>query len=200
MSQTFEPNCFYQGHIAEDDMEAMENNFAALRSNFSGSTPPPNPVPYQMWGDTGNYVLRMRNNANSAWLGVFHGTTACKMWVYRDSAMDGYAIDSGVTDRVVALKGGSTYTTGAATAGTWTVSFDHLHQWYQSNQPGAVDHVWDTNIDAVSLSINSSINSGYYNNLTIVSSGLDDYYTEEETFSTTWRIAGAVGTLQYLDI
>ena len=41
--------------------------------------------------------------------------------VYDDDVLDGYARDSGVTDKVIALKGGATYVAGGATAGSWTI-------------------------------------------------------------------------------
>lgn len=42
------------------------------------------------------------------------------IWFYADSAPTGYTIVSGTSDELLAVKGGSTYTTGAAQAGTWT--------------------------------------------------------------------------------
>lgn len=42
------------------------------------------------------------------------------IWFYADSAPTGYTIVSGSSDELLAVKGGSTYTTGAAQAGTWT--------------------------------------------------------------------------------
>ena len=43
-----------------------------------------------------------------------------KMWFYADTAPVGWTLDATPSDSLLAVKGGSTYTTGAAQAGTWT--------------------------------------------------------------------------------
>lgn len=55
--------------IATMIKEALES----LRSNFSGGTAPNSatPVPCQFWADTSEGWLKMRNQADSAWLKVF---------------------------------------------------------------------------------------------------------------------------------
>ena len=77
-------------------------------------------------------------------VGMMTGDASQKMWVYRNSAMTGWLIDSSVSDKVIALKGasGSTYETAGATAGSWTISGlsngshthsvtgAHVHQWH----------------------------------------------------------------------
>jgi hypothetical protein len=45
----------------------------------------------------------------------------------------------GVSDQVLAVKGGSTYTTGGATAGSWTIS-SHTHTVNNTNVPH--NHKW----------------------------------------------------------
>ena len=42
------------------------------------------------------------------------------IWFYADTAPTGYTILAGSSDELLAVKGGSTFTTGAAQAGTWT--------------------------------------------------------------------------------
>lgn len=42
------------------------------------------------------------------------------MWIYADSAPTGWTLQSSLGDTLLAIKGGSTYTTGASSAGTWT--------------------------------------------------------------------------------
>ena len=42
------------------------------------------------------------------------------MWIYADSAPTGWTIQNSLGDTLLAVKGGSTYTTGADSAGTWT--------------------------------------------------------------------------------
>ena len=199
MSQGFINNCFDRGHIGESDLEAMEINFAALKTMFSGASSPSSPVAFMPWGDTTNKVLRMRDASNASWISIFHGTAAYKMWVYRNDAMDGYVIDSAVADKLVAFKGGDTYTTGGAEAGTWTVNLDHLHQWYKTNQPGGNDKVWDSDIAMVNLSYKnySGVNIHTY---AFPGLSLAPSYTDKMVSAVQWRLAAAVGTLQYLDI
>lgn len=40
-------------------------------------------------------------------------------WFYKDTAPTGWTIQSGLGDTLLAVKGGTTYTTGATSAGTW---------------------------------------------------------------------------------
>jgi hypothetical protein len=123
MSQNFQDDCFnYSGHTVISDMQQMENNFAALKSMFSGASAPPDLVAGMLWFHTTNKIPKIRNNANDAWLGVMQGDASHKLWVYRNTAPDGWAVDSGVTDSVLALKGGSQAynANGGTTGGTWT--------------------------------------------------------------------------------
>jgi len=206
MTQGFVDNCYGRGHNAASDLQNMENNFAALRSSFSGSGSPSNPVAFQLWGDSTKEVLKCRDRLNANWLGLMHADASQKTWVYRDSAMDGWSVDSSVTDKVLAVKGGTTYTAGAATAGSWTCSgYDHIHQWYESNQPGGNDKVWDSG--GVKVNIDSLVGYSYaygvfgYNYVPGSSElALQSCYTEEATFSDEWRLAAATGTLQYMDL
>jgi len=71
MSQDFTDDCFASGHVAQTDMQNIENNFAALKSCFSGSSAPPDTVAGMWWYDTSADILKLRNEANSAWLNVF---------------------------------------------------------------------------------------------------------------------------------
>lgn len=45
--------------------------FAAVQSNNSGSTAPTGTVAYQLWYDTTTNILKMRDSANSAWISLF---------------------------------------------------------------------------------------------------------------------------------
>ena len=113
MSQNYTINSYQGDHNAASDLQNMENNFEVLRSTFTGSSAPANAVAGKMWFDTSaNKRLKVRNNANNDWLGVMTGTAALKIWIYSNSAEDGWAIDGGVTDKVIAIKGGNIYTTG----------------------------------------------------------------------------------------
>lgn len=133
MSQTYIADIYAGTHTAGTDMQNIENNFAALKSSFSGTTSPANAVAGQWYLDTTNYSMKYRNSANNAWYGVMHGDADQKVWVYRDSAMSGWVVDSSVSDKVLALKGGTTYTAGGGVAGSWT--HGHANNFSVSNTP-----------------------------------------------------------------
>lgn len=71
MSQDFTDDCFYAGHQAQTDLQNIEDNFAALKSTFSGTTAPANPVAGMFWYDTTNHILKVRDEANNVWLSVW---------------------------------------------------------------------------------------------------------------------------------
>jgi hypothetical protein len=71
MSQTYTDNCFAPGNVGQTDLGHMEENFAALKSSFSGTTTPSNTVAGMLWLDTTANILKVRNKANNAWLSVW---------------------------------------------------------------------------------------------------------------------------------
>jgi hypothetical protein len=71
MSQTFTDDCYASTHQAASDLQAFEDNFAALKSAFSGASAPSNPVAGMWWHDTTAHILKHRNEANDAWLSVW---------------------------------------------------------------------------------------------------------------------------------
>ena len=54
----------------------LNNNFAALFSNSSGSTEPSTTYAYQFWVDTANNLLKLRNGANSGWVTLGSSNTS----------------------------------------------------------------------------------------------------------------------------
>ena len=119
MSQTWTNDSFAAGHVAQTDLVNMENNFLALHSSFSGAAAPAGAVEGLLWRDTAKEVLKQYNGAS--WFGMFHGDASQKILVYDDTVLEGYLRDAGVTDKVIALKGGATYVTAGVTAGSWTI-------------------------------------------------------------------------------
>ena len=71
MSQTFNDAVPASTRNALEDLNAIRNNFAALKSCFSGPSSPPNPVAGMWWYDTTANILKLRNEANNAWLNVY---------------------------------------------------------------------------------------------------------------------------------
>jgi hypothetical protein len=200
MSQTYTADCFASAHVAQTDLQNMENNFAALHSCFSGGSSPANAEAGLLWFDTTKKVCKQRDSADAAWIGLMHGDTSQKVWIYRNAAMDGWAIDSSVTDKVLALKGGSTYTAGAASAGSWTFS-SHTHQWHDSVS-AADDRSYDSSGVSTPLVWGGSVteNHIYADNTSGNGLNADFWVKAEPATDGTWRPAASVGTLQYLDL
>ena len=71
MAQTYNDAVPASTRNALEDLTAIRNNFAALKSCFSGPSSPPNPVAGMWWYDTTANMLKIRNEANNAWLDVY---------------------------------------------------------------------------------------------------------------------------------
>lgn len=71
MSQDWTENCFQSDHQVQTNMQAIENNLLCLKTCFSGDTAPSSPSAGQWWYDTAADILKIRNEANSAWIEVY---------------------------------------------------------------------------------------------------------------------------------
>lgn len=225
MSQSWTNDVYASGHVGATDLQNMENNFACLKSLFSGASQPASMAACHPWFDTTKHVFKVRNDGDSAWVGLMHGDTSQKIWIYRNAAMSGWAVDSGVSDRVLAVKGGSTYTTGAAVAGTWTQP-NHTHTGPSHSHTGP-SHTHDMSVGAtvsnkdtvypigpLSGSPTGTISS-YCDGIGASRKPLNAITQAAGTGATgtngtgatsgnatanTYRPAAAVGTLQYLNL
>jgi hypothetical protein len=219
MAQNFTENCFASGNAGLTDLQNMENNFLCLQTLFSGSSAPANTTGGMPWFDTGNKILKIRNSTNGGWLGIHYSGTAARWWVYSNAANDGWVVDSSITDRVCAIKGGSQAysTTGGSLAGTWTISgvginnTSHSHKWVSANAGQSVlsyDSTGDltpfggsNNLTTATTAVSFLMSTYTADPILTLSTG---YYTQKTTVnitfnsSATWRPAAAVGTLQYL--
>lgn len=221
MAQTWTANCYQADHEVQTDVGNMETNFSTLLTLFSGATAPGTMAACHPWFDTAQHVLKVRNDGDSAWVGLMHGDTSQKMWVYRDSAMSGWAVDGTPTDRILAIKGGSTYTTGGAGAGSWTQA-NHNHTGPSHTHVHNHTHELDSSIVGGS----AYAADGYVGNIAgqdqmrTRGAGAQQFYVFEKTIASsggstdasgtgltggsatvnTYRPAASVGTLQYLDL
>jgi hypothetical protein len=149
----------------------------------------------------------------------FFGANTNILWVYKNTAMSGWAVKADVTDVVLAVKGGSEDydVDGGNVAGSWTLgglsgssnNDTHRHQWYNHN-PTASHQSYNSSGSPIAIST-SGIPSTY-EHITSRNDGGDgldtDYYTSNDTHNHTIsvshdgtdRLRGAVGTLQYPDV
>ena len=205
MSQTFVSDLYNYADVVNTDMSNIEDALNTLKSMFSGATQPSNTVSGMPWYDTTNNLLKVRNAANSEWYGVMHGDTSQKIWIYRNTAMNGWAVDSSVTDKVLALKGGSNdyNISGATTGGDWdgfthTHTVDgHTHTFTSNSHDHDIGGSGDADQysgKATGIGVDTSVVTG-----TTDTSGTLTSNAPNETY-TTWRPAAAVGTLQYPNI
>lgn len=70
-SQTWTDDTYDGTHVAATDLQNIENNFACLKSSFSGASSPSDDVAGQWWYDLTNHVLKLRNEADSGYLEVW---------------------------------------------------------------------------------------------------------------------------------
>lgn len=226
MSQSWTDDVFATDHQGTTDLQNMENNFAALKSNFSGASAPSNVVAGQFWYHTSK-GMRMRNSANSGWLKSLHGDSDLRTWFYRNDTTEGWVIDSSITDRVLAIKGGSLAynVNGGNTAGSWTISGmsaanesshihatgNHSHKWYDlvtgaADKDGAGTPLSATGGKDYPHVVTSSDNSDagpdqdLYTDSQGGNTGGGSVHTHTLSQDAGWRPAAAVGTLQYPDL
>lgn len=214
MAQNYTINVYQSDHNALSDMQNVENNLEALRSNFSGSSSPAiSLIAGHAWYDTGassrnggdnQNLLKVYNQTRSIWYGVMTGDLNQKIPVYRNDQMDGWVIDTSVTDKIIAVKGGSTYTTAGTTAGSWTISgltkdahvhdVGHGHS-ASSSGPSSTKEVQsfaETYVAHPTHNHDITVNNHTGNSGAQSDNGI--------TSNAAWRIAAAVVTIQYLDI
>lgn len=223
MGQNWTSDTYSGTNTGATDLQNIENNFAVIKSLWSGTTAPSiDVVAGTPWFDTSKKLLKIRNEANSAWLGLMHGDVNQKILVYRDSAMDGWAIDSSVSDKLIALKGGSTYVTGGIDSqGSWTIGgLAHVHTLAGTHTHGNGSLYVSTyhrhNIGGSKTGSGFAIaaggaegGQGYYSDYQGSSSQAVGGSTATANAGNTgsagahdgsWRPAAATMTLQYLDI
>ena len=229
MAQNWTDDVFASGHNGQTDLQNMENNFQTLKSLFEGSTAPANTVAGMPWFDSGKDLLRLRNAANGSWYGVMHADASQQIWIYRNDALSGWVVVTSVTDKVLAIKGGSQAynVTGGNTAGTWQQpghalttnempSHSHSNS-VSENTAGSHRHTIITDTTAGSTIYTAFSKLGEGENIKGYTSGdaTDSTGNHSHNVSvsidnnggdsahdhgSTWRPAAAVGTLQRMDV
>lgn len=127
MSQTFTDDCFAAGHVGQTDLQNMEDNFAALKSAFSGAATPSDLVAGMFWYDTTAHILKLRNEANNAWLDVWDlvndswsGVTATEAEI--NTVADGAAVRNEHKHSNITVSAGTGLTGGGAISGDITIN------------------------------------------------------------------------------
>jgi hypothetical protein len=227
MTQQWTDDVFASSHNAQTDLQNMENNFQTLKSLFSGSSAPANTVAGIPWFDTGKDLLRLRNAANGSWYGVMHADASQQIWVYRNDAMSGWVVVTSVTDKVLAIKGGSNdyNVTGGNTSGSWSITglshshpvsvSSHNHQTCSYNSGNYSGNLYDSGGNQISPNTTST---GFENSWVwgTADTNTDQYKLAEDAYTSNtapsassdtaapstsnWRPAAAVGTLQRMDV
>jgi hypothetical protein len=133
----------YPSQSGEDAMNAILENFLQLRKSEEGSVAPSNAVKGMFWQDTGNSLMKQRNQANNAWITlweldshypsfpsgtkmVFFQASAPTGWT-KDTTYNGYMLHI-VTDGTGGTTGGSDNPIGAHihTGGSYALSVANL--------------------------------------------------------------------------
>jgi len=218
MAQDYYDDCYDDEEYFYGEMDKIEDNFLAIKTNFSGASAMSDSAqrsvePFMAWGDTVNKVLRFRNaddDNGKGWFGHMHADDTCKIYVYRDSdTLDGWVIDvsSDIEDCVIAVVGDSsdTYNAGGTVSGDWSINGgSHSHKWYDysSSDRQLVDQDgnWASLHNYGVADVKSYACFWEVRDYSYVShSWLDDSHTSMYG-SHQWRPAAAVGTIQYLDL
>jgi len=69
MTQNWTSDCFAAGHVAQTDLQSMENNFSTIKSQFSGTGQPVDAVEGLLWHDTTANLLKQYHSG--AWVTVY---------------------------------------------------------------------------------------------------------------------------------
>jgi hypothetical protein len=197
MSQIYTINCFDANNAVQSDMQAIENNFETLRTLFSGTGSPANPIAGMPWAHPGGVNgLRMRDVANAAWLAVLVGDADYKVWLYRNDAAPGMQIDTTVSDRVLAIKGGTQAynVSGGTGAGSWTITgLSNDTQGAHQHTGGGTTSTYSALTQYASAIGNGANAHAHTYSFTTSSNGS---HLHTITHAGTSRPAAAVGTLQ----
>ena len=114
--QTYTDNVFATDHAVQTDMQNVENNFAALKSAFSGATTPADTVAGMWWFDTTANILKLRNEANNAWQSVWDFANNKPVITNLSAEITGAMIAAALKDPIATTAGLRTLGTGAAQA------------------------------------------------------------------------------------
>ncbi len=164
----------------------LNNIFSALASNSSGSSDPSTTFPGQLFNDTANNVLKVRNDANNAWIELAFLDQSTNEWQVRTGVIqavdsDGVQIktDEGTTRLTISDSGDATFTgtiqTPNISDGTDTVATGYVvngsaKAWACVNQTGTqtvldsfnIASITDTSVGETVYSLTNIMNNAFY--------------------------------------
>ena len=115
MSQSFTDNVFQTSQVVSLNLTSANNNFAALKSAFSGADAPANTVAGMWWFHTATNILKLRNEANNGWQDVWDFANSKPVITNLSNEITGGMISS-------TIKNPATGTYGLRTLGTTSTS------------------------------------------------------------------------------
>lgn len=137
----------------------------------------------------------------TSWVGVVSSTnyvpeveSGSSLWFYQDAAPTGWTIIGSVGDELLAVKGGSTYTTGGTQAGTWT-------QPSHSHSVGSHTHSFSGSTSyeiAEDVNVATGGEGRHYHTFSGTTGGASGT-TGSSATSNTWRPDARVGILATKD-
>jgi hypothetical protein len=205
MAQNFTGDWYAQSANAHAAFGNAENNDNCLKSNFSGGSAPSNAVAGMPWYHS-TKGLRIRNAGNAAWLKALQGDAATKIPMYRNDTMEGWLIDASVTDKVVAIKGGTAAynVPGGNVNGSWTITglaagnddADHAHATPEYAHSVTLINVGEPIFEGGYI----TVVNGVSNHAASGTGGRSAYHQHPITHDGWTRPLAAVCTLQYPDL
>jgi hypothetical protein len=210
--QTYTDQSYTSGMEAPVSLQDFMDNMNSLKSSFSGAGSPSNTVSGMVWFDmSAGKAMKIRDKSNATWMGIMVADSGHKIWVYRNSAPEGWGIDSSVADVVLALKGGggAFNVAGGSQAGSWvqpdgTIS---IAQMPSHNHPGG-SHTHTVIVEVAGAPYNQTgLVTGIGNALShpaYVDAAAPGTATQggdgAHNHGSTYRPAAAVGCLMYMQI
>ena len=116
MSQTYTISCFDGSDVWSIDLQAMEDNFEALRTHFSGVAQPANAIAGMTWYDTTNHILKIRDETNNVWLSIWDLANNKPVIANLSAEITGAMIAAAIKDAIPTTASLRTLGTGAQQA------------------------------------------------------------------------------------
>ena len=141
--QTWNTSPYTQQTVGDTTLTLFQAMLKSLQSNFSGATQPSNPVAGMWWYDTTSNILKLRNEANSAWISVFDFANSKAVNADKIDGFHAYAYDSPTANHLVTLNGSAQFPASVipSQGGIDVQEFDSSGTWTKPSGITADSHV-----------------------------------------------------------